>query len=498
MRQLQQVQNVDLKALQLSQEMLSDLDRLHLLYELVAATGSQADLSETVDLYNGIIERLRSDGSTVLSAQELEQLRVELEAYNRAASSEARSASRAKQPVGAAPTLSQGTEELFARLRRYFDAIALNTRDNLASALEVAQSSQRDSFAIASFILLATALVSAGLAFVVAWRTAIPLLKLSQAALRIGEGDLTQNVEATSRDEVGQLARSFQSMVERLRELVSTLQATSGEMASAAGELEENTRAQTAVVESQASGVAETTTTTRELEQTSSVTAERAAAVLDVAQRAARMSASGEQAAERSALELRSIRGSVDGIVTHSLLLQDQVRQIADIVETVRDLSTQSHVLSLNASIEAAKAGRAGVSFAVVAQEVRALAEQSGQGAASIAQMVERILTAVQTTQEITARGTSSLEESLGQIETSAVSLREIGGIVQETSDAALQIASAVRQQSHGIAQIAAAMRDIDRGMAATMDWIRALQQSAERIARTASRIASVAAEFKL
>ncbi|HYD40846.1 MAG TPA: methyl-accepting chemotaxis protein, partial [Anaeromyxobacter sp.] len=255
-------------------------------------------------------------------------------------------------------------------------------------------------------------------------------------------------------------------------------------------------RAQSAMLERQASGVAETSSTTRELEQTSSVAASHAASVLEVARKAADMSAAGQQAAERSAGELERIQASVESIVGQSSHLYDQARQVGDIVETVRDLATQSHVLSLNASIEAVKAGEAGKSFAVVAQEVRALAEQSGASATTIAKMVEDILTAVQATRETTERGSQGMAGSLGQIRASGDSLREIGSIVRETSDAALQIASAFQQQSTGIGQIAAAMRDLDKGMEETIGRIRALELSSQQVAETATRISGIANEF--
>jgi len=270
------------------------------------------------------------------------------------------------------------------------------------------------------------------------------------------------------------------------------------EDAVAAEQLSDHTRAQSAMLEQQASGVAETSSTTRELEQTSSVAASRAASVLEVARRAAEMSDAGRDSAEKSAGELQRIQASVESIIGQSSGLLEQARQVGDIVETVRDLATQSHVLSLNASIEAARAGEAGRSFAVVAREVRALAEQSGQSAGRIAKMVQDILAAVQSTRETTEKGSAGMSGSLDQIRASGDALRQIGDTVRETSDAALHIASAVQQQSTGIGQIAVAMRDLDRGMEETIGRIRTLELSAQAVGETAMRISGIAAEFKV
>ncbi len=477
---------------------------------------TRVDQPETV--YLDMSDAFEKDGARVLGTAEARALRAELDAYWEAARTDAAvkvsnrikfRAERASRPGGA--VVSGSTPEEMAALARTqeidnqyqalyvkFDTRAARARAAMDAGLSRSATRQKQSIIVGALILLASAGLSAVLAWWSSGRAAHPVRVLSRAALRIAQGDLTQEVKVDSDDEIGVLAASFQRMVTRLRDLVATLKSAAEEMAHAAAQLAESTRAQTAVLERQASGVAETSSTTRQLEQTSAVAASRAASVLEVARRAAEMSDAGREGAERSAGELHRIQRSVEGIVARSTQLLENTRQVGDIVETVRDLAAQSHVLSLNASIEAARAGEAGRSFAVVAQEVRALSEQSGQGAARIARMVEEILAAVQSTRETTERGSQGMAGSLDQIRASGESLREIGGIVRETSDAALHIASAVQQQSTGIAQIASAMRDLDRGMAETMERIRSLELSARQVGEMATRISGVAAEFTL
>ena len=325
-----------------------------------------------------------------------------------------------------------------------------------------------------------------------------PLDALTSAARLIAEGDLTHDIAIGTGDELGILAESFRTMVGRLREIVSTLKGSSSELARVAKDLGEHTRAQNALVERQASGIAETSVSTRELEQTANLAASRAASVLEVAKRASEASVAGRGAAEQSAEGIKQIQGAVEDIVAQSGRMLEQARQVGDIVETVRDLAAQSHVLSLNASIEAARAGEAGKSFAVVATEVRALAEQSGAGAARIGKIVQDMLAAVGATMETTERGSRGVEGSTAQIRASGESLREIGGIVRETSDAALQIASAVQQQSTGIRQIAEAMQDLEKGMDEAVTRNEVLDRSAAEVSTTADRISALAGQFRL
>lgn len=388
-------------------------------------------------------------------------------------------------------------QERQAELRKRLELDTAAARAEVAAGFDDTRRVQRTSVLAGAAILLLAALGSAALAGWLATRTARPLAALQDAALRVAAGDLGAEIAAESTDEIGALAESFRTMVRRLREIVGTLKASARELASAADQLAELTRAQSGALAAQASGVTETTTTARELEQTSQVAASRAAAVLDVARRAAALGDAGQAAAQRSAAGIQQIQGSVEDIVSRSSLLLERTRQVGDIVETVRDLATQSHVLSLNASIEAARAGEAGRGFAVVAAEVRALAEQSGQGAARIARMVQEILDAIQATLEATERSRGGMDGSLGQIRASGDSLREIGGFVRETGDAALHIASAVQQQSTGVAQIATAMRDLDKGMEGALARIQTLEASAAQVAATAARISGIADEFQ-
>ncbi len=511
----------NLPAMTFLRDMTAELDRV----DSLAKYAGEAEAAEYAafaaparEAYAAMTARFRKEGPTILGEADSRALLGQVEKYwadisedndvrvkNRARyRKEHAERTAAKLATGATPEeLAAGarTAEIdneFQALHRKLLGEAGKAQQAMDDALARAADEQQRSIAVGVVILFVTALLGALAAWLISGATSRPVRNLRSAALRIAQGDLTHPIQVESADDVGVLARAFQQMVQRLRELVSTLKSASEEMATAAEQLADHTRAQSAMLERQASGVAETSSTTRQLEQSASVAAARAAAVLDVARRAGEMSEAGREAAERSLSELRRIQGSVEGIVTQSTGLLEQARQVGEIVETVRDLATQSHVLSLNASIEAAKAGAAGRSFAEVAQEVRALAEQSGLGATRIGKMVEDILVAVQTTRDMTERGSQGMAGSLDQIRASGDSLRDIGGIVRETSDAALHIASAVQQQSTGITQIAMAMRDLDKGMEETVGRIRALEHSAQLVAETATRISGVAAEFRL
>jgi len=403
-----------------------------------------------------------------------------------------------KEPGEETARAAQLMADRFQAMRVELAGRSTMARAAMTAGFEAARRLQFRAALLGAVILVVAAFGAAALSWWLAAGLSRPLEALQVAARRIAEGDLTVPIEVTSDDEVGALASSFRAMAGRLREIIATLRASSTELSGAAADLEKATRAQTALLERQASGVAQTNTTTRELERTSGVAASRASAVLEVARRAAEVSEQGLASAGRSAEGIRQIQESVGRVVAQSTRLRDQAQAVGDIVETVKDLAAQSHVLSLNASIEAVRAGEAGKGFAVVATEVRALAEQSGQAAARIGRMVQEILGAIQATLDLTERSRQGMEGSLDAVRASGASLGQIGAIVKETADAALQIATAVQQQSGGVGQIAGAMRDLNGGMEETLARIQALEQAATHLRATSSRISEVVTAFKI
>jgi methyl-accepting chemotaxis protein len=287
-------------------------------------------------------------------------------------------------------------------------------------------------------------------------------------------------------------------MVERLRGMLSALRSTSTELTGAADTLTHLTQAQTELLETQAWNVARTTTTTRDLERSAALASSRTDSVLAVARRAGHVGEAGQSSATRSLEGIGQIRDSVRSIISRSTQLRDQTRQVGEVVESVKDLATRSHVLSLNASIEAQRAGESGKGFAVVAAEMRALADQSGRAAAHIGKTVEDILAAIEATLRVTDASNRGMEGSMTQIRASGESLREIGSIAQQTSEAALQIAAAVTEQGHGIGQIAVAMRELNTGMEATVSRIQEVEEAAVALKKTADRIGEIAHGFRV
>ena len=345
---------------------------------------------------------------------------------------------------------------------------------------------------------LAALLIAALASFWMVGRFVRPLRTLTLAASRIVEGDLSQAVEVTSNDELGELAAAFSQMVTSLKDVLRALQEAVQHLSDAGRELEASTGEQSQTVTAQATALQEMHVTAQEIKQTSVLAAEKAETVLKLTEKADVVSVSGEAAIERSLTGLTDIRSQVDEIAQKIAQLAERTQQIGGITQSVKDLADQSNMLALNAAIEAVRSGEHGKGFAVVAREIRSLADQSIQATNRVREILEDISSAIRMTVAITERGSQKIEGGLLQVKASGENLRELSIIVKDNSSAVRQIAAAVSQQNAGIKQIFSAVTDQTRMMDETMKRIETTTHAAVVLRELSLRVSDVVKRFRV
>jgi|1186.fasta_scaffold02419_3 methyl-accepting chemotaxis protein len=346
-------------------------------------------------------------------------------------------------------------------------------------------------------ITLAALVIAAMVSLFVVARFVEPLRKLTHAAKRIVDGDLTQVVEVTSNDEVGELAEAFTQMVAKMKEVLRALQDSVQLLATAGGDLSASTGEQSQTITRQATALQETQVTAQEIKQTSLLAAQKAETVLKLTEKADQVSLQGESAIEKSLGGLTDIRAQVAEIAQKINQLSERTQQIGGITQTVKDLADQSNMLALNAAIEAVRSGEHGKGFAVVAREIRSLADQSIQATNRVREILEDIGGAIRVAVSITERGSQKIEGGLAQVKQSGENLRELSNIVKDNSSAVRQIAAAVSQQNAGITQIFSAVTDQTRMMDETMKRLETTTQAASTLKGLSDRVSEVVGRFR-
>ncbi|HEX9603154.1 MAG TPA: methyl-accepting chemotaxis protein [Myxococcales bacterium] len=349
------------------------------------------------------------------------------------------------------------------------------------------------------FGVTALAMVLAiGIAYFMVRQIISPLRRLTHLTSRILDGDLTQRVDVTSSDEIGELAAAFGAMVEKLKQVVGALQDSVRLLKQAGDDLGASTSEQSETITRQATALQETQVTAQEIKQTSLLAAQKAEAVLKLTEKADEVSNSGETAIESSLGGLTDIRAQVDEIAHKIAQLSERTQQIGGITQTVKDLADQSNMLALNAAIEAVRSGEHGKGFAVVAREIRSLADQSIQATNRVREILEDISGSIRGAVAITEKGTQKIEGGLQQVRVSGENLKQLSNIVKDNSAAVRQIAAAVSQQNAGITQIFSAVTDQTKMMDETMRRLETTTAAAGVLKDLSQRVSDVVRGFRV
>lgn len=285
-----------------------------------------------------------------------------------------------------------------------------------------------------------------------------PLTEAVRVAETVASGNLTQPIDVLGSDEPARLLGALKSMQQSLRSTIQNISDSSTQLASASEEL-------SAVTEDSTRGLHQQN---NEIEQAATAVNQMTSAVEEVARNAVSTSEASSESNRTAQHGREQVRQTVDSItsladdVTHTAAeveqLAGQVRDISKVLDVIRSIAEQTNLLALNAAIEAARAGEAGRGFAVVADEVRALAHRTQQSTQEIEQMVsgiqqgtDKAVNAMQTSNS-RARSTLDVAKAAGQ------ALEEITAAISQINERNLVIASASEEQ----AQVA---REVDRNL---------------------------------
>ncbi len=273
-------------------------------------------------------------------------------------------------------------------------------------------------------------------------------------------GKLTAEAPAGD-DEMGRLAAAFNQMVASLRALVGEVQRAGLQVSSASAEILAASEQHASGSAQQAAAVGEVTATLEELSGTAAQIAENARAVEGVAAETAHSAQAGAAAVEEAIRAVEGIRARVEEIARKTLALGERSQQIGEVLTLIKEIAGEIHLLALNAAIESAAAGEHGKRFAVVAAEVRRLAERTRASTEEIRALIGEIQGATNSSVLATEQGLKEAEGVAARAERAGEALEEILGKVDRTAQAAKQISVATQQQRTASDQIVASMREL-------------------------------------
>ncbi|VVM51896.1 hypothetical protein PS682_00840 [Pseudomonas fluorescens] len=350
--------------------------------------------------------------------------------------------------------LLSNSEQVNAVLTRLLE---LNNKMALATNQDAEDQYNMAFNMVVSLLVIAT-LLTVLFAWLLTRSITLPISQALEAAEEVAEGNLTRPIKVDGNDEAGRLLAAMAKMQDKLRDTLQRIAGSATQLASAAEELN-------AVTDESARGL---TQQNNEIEQAATAVNEMTSAVEEVARNAVSTSEAsrnattsagdGRDLVQETVSAIERMSGDVQATATLIGDLANESRDIGKVLDVIRGLADQTNLLALNAAIEAARAGEAGRGFAVVADEVRALAHRTQQSTSEIERMIGSIQAGTEHAVDSMRNSTERAESTLNIAKGAGMSLDTINTAIVEINERNLVIASAAEEQ----AQVA---REVDRNL---------------------------------
>ena len=379
------------------------------------------------------------------------------------------------------------------------DEIEVALEQEMAESDQLYDSTSQRVILLAIIVTAVGVVAALAIAIVIARAISNPLNKVVERLKRVAKGDLSSDdLKVKSKDEIGDLADSLNEMSANLNEMVGQVASATTQIASSTQQLSATSEEMAAGAEEQTSQTSQVATSVEEMSATVQEVAKNAKNASDSSSEAGKTAEEGGEIVGQTVSEMQKIAKSVSDLQDVIQGLNKNSEKIGDIVGVIDDVADQTNLLALNAAIEAARAGEQGRGFAVVADEVRKLAERTTSSTKEIADMVKSI-------QGDTSQAVSSMEEAGKEVKEGVEvagkagdALKKIVEMSQGVNQIVQQIATAAEQQAAASEEISSNVESIASVSKQSASGAQQTSSAAQELSSLADGLQSLVNQFKL
>lgn len=473
-------------------DMMHDALRADVLASFLA---SDADVAEHAAKFRELLaENLKKplDEKTLTALSEAEPV---LENYiNSAETIVALAATDRRKAEARRAEFDQAFSDLEGAMETLSDQIETGATAAVNDAQSTVGSSQTSIFLLGIVAILGLS----SLAWRITRSVTRPLNQCVQVFSKVAAGDLTQRVASQSSDELGDMSRSFDGLVLTMHEIVSQINRMSQEVAAAATEIAASAEEMAAGMDGQSNQVVQVSASVEEMTASIEDVARKSSEMATAADESGRVAAQGGQVVQQTIAGMSAINEAVSQGSASVEELGRRSVQIGKIIEVIDDIADQTNLLALNAAIEAARAGEHGRGFAVVADEVRKLAERTTTATKEVVDSVRAIQDQTKTAVDRMKTGSERVTTGVALAEHAGGSLRSIVDSAKQVALMVQSIAAAAAQQSATSGQITQSMQTVSEVTRQTSDATSQSATAATALSQKAEELQALVGRFKL
>lgn len=318
------------------------------------------------------------------------------------------------------------------------------------------------------------------------------------AAERVASGDLLVQIDTSSQDEVGQLARSMEKMKANLTQVISHISRTSSKVFSSVEEIAVVSNETTANMAQQRAETEQVATAMNEMTETVHEVSRNVSSAATSAQRASDETRVGGEIVEEAIESIKLLAHQIGDASEIINRLEKNSHNISSVLEVIRGIAEQTNLLALNAAIEAARAGEQGRGFAVVADEVRTLASRTQRSTGEINEMIAQLQTGTKSSVDAMNKSREQAVLAVRRAEKAGVSLGTIASTMGRITDLSAQIATAADQQTSVSEEINCNITHINEASVHTANGTLRVGDAVSNLAKMTAELQNLVQQFKV